>query len=116
MTITPLTVSYLVELTVRHLVSQGQQADKTPRHLSHTLDGVPLKLTERTLNRARGAPPFGQQLADHMRQGILTGDVDPGEPLPSVEAIQHLIGASRPVVRKAPGPRQSRLFTWPEAR
>jgi len=62
---------------------------------------VPLKLNDRTLNRSRGVPTFGQQLADHMRQGILTGDVAEGEELPSIEAIQNLIDVSRPVVRAA---------------
>lgn len=59
-----------------------------------------MQLTPRTLNRARDMP-LGQQLADRMRQAILTKEVAEGEALDSIETIQEAIKASRPVVRKA---------------
>jgi GntR family transcriptional regulator len=60
-----------------------------------------LKLDESTLDRGQGAPAYGQQLADHLRQAITSDDIDPGEDLPSEQAICTAIKASRPVVRTA---------------
>lgn len=60
-----------------------------------------MELNRATINRARGMPPWGQQLADAMREAILSKKVKEGEELDSIEDIGLAIGASRPVVRKA---------------
>lgn len=62
---------------------------------------MPLKLTKDTAVKGRGGIPVYQQLADHLRQAILTGDVEPGDPLPSASKICQQTGVSREPVLHA---------------
>lgn len=41
-----------------------------------------------------------QQIADHLRRGILDGTYPPGLPLPSEEVLAKEFGVSRPTVRQ----------------
>lgn len=60
---------------------------------------MPLKLTEETVRKGTGIPVY-QQLANHLRQAILTGDVEPRDKLPSAREICLQTGISRePVLR-----------------
>lgn len=44
--------------------------------------------------------PMWQQVADHLRQQILGGTYQPGQPLPSEEALSAEFGVSRPTIRE----------------
>lgn len=59
---------------------------------------MPLKLT--TIKKRADIPAY-QQLANHLRQAILTGDLAPGDKLPSARQICELTGLSREPVLKA---------------
>jgi len=61
---------------------------------------MPLKLTKRTVTKGIGIPVY-LQLANHLRQAILTGDVVPGEDLPSAREICQRTGISREPVLHA---------------
>lgn len=64
---------------------------------------MPLKLTAKTAVKGRDGIPVYVQLANHLRQAIFTGDLDPGDPLPSEKDIAAATGISREPVRKALG-------------
>jgi GntR family transcriptional regulator len=61
---------------------------------------MPLKLNSRTVNKSAGLPAW-EQLANHLRQAIVSDDIKPGEALPSEKDIGDLVGISRQPVRKA---------------
>jgi GntR family transcriptional regulator len=61
---------------------------------------MPLKLTDQTVRKGVGIPAY-VQLANHVRQAILTGDIQPGESLPSARKIGELTGISREPVLHA---------------
>lgn len=61
---------------------------------------MPLKLTALTLDRVTPHPPLHTQLADHIRQAITTGDLQPGDQLPSEKEIHESIGADVTTVRR----------------
>jgi GntR family transcriptional regulator len=44
--------------------------------------------------------PMWQQVADHVRDEILNGTYQPGQPLPSEEALSAEFGVSRPTIRE----------------
>jgi len=44
--------------------------------------------------------PMWQQVADHVRDQILNGTYQPGQPLPSEEALSAEFGVSRPTIRE----------------
>jgi GntR family transcriptional regulator len=44
--------------------------------------------------------PMWQQVADHVRDEILNGTYQPGQPLPSEEALSTEFGVSRPTIRE----------------
>lgn len=61
------------------------------------------RLDHSTLDRSKGSPPLGTQLADYLRRAI-TGkppELPPGEALPSEDKMAGMLGVSRPVVRHA---------------
>lgn len=61
------------------------------------------RLDHSTLDRSKGSPPLGTQLADYLRRAI-TGkppELPPGEALPSEDKMANMLGVSRPVVRHA---------------
>jgi GntR family transcriptional regulator len=62
-----------------------------------------LKLSKQTLLRVAPHPPLRDQLADHIRQAIATGDLHPGERLPSEPAIAEQVDVDRSTVRFALG-------------
>lgn len=64
---------------------------------------MPLKLNTKTAVKGRGGIPVYVQLANHLRQAILTGEVQPGTELPSVREICELTGISKEPVRHALG-------------
>ena len=49
----------------------------------------------------RSAVPFWKQLADRLAAAIDTGELQPGDSLPSEPAIESALGVSRPVIRQA---------------
>lgn len=61
---------------------------------------MPLTLTKETVRKGTGIPAY-QQIANHLRQAILTGDVEPGDNLPSAKEICARIGLSRQPVLQA---------------
>lgn len=61
---------------------------------------MPLKLTDETVRKGIGIPVY-QQLANHLRQAILTGDVAEGDNLPSAREICQQTGISRQPVLQA---------------
>jgi len=61
---------------------------------------MPLKLTKKTVRKGTGIPVY-QQLANHLRQAILTDDLRPGEELPSAREICQQTGISREPVLHA---------------
>lgn len=64
---------------------------------------MPLKLSKQTLLRVGTHPPVRDQLADHIRQAIATGDLHPGDRLPSEPDIAAASGVDRSTVRFALG-------------
>lgn len=60
-----------------------------------------LKLTAHTLDRVAPHPPLRDQLADHIRQAVTTGDLASGEKLPSEQEIADAIGIDKATVRRA---------------
>jgi len=60
-----------------------------------------MQLSPQTINRGRGMPPGGEQLADAIRDAIRKNKLLPGEELDSIQDIGRAINASRPVVRRA---------------
>lgn len=62
---------------------------------------MPLTLTPGVLNHVPPRPPLRDQLAAHIRQAIATGDLQPGERLPSEPTIANLTGVNRSTVRFA---------------
>jgi DNA-binding GntR family transcriptional regulator len=62
---------------------------------------MPLKLTEHVVTRVQPHPPLRDQLADHIRQAIATGDIGSGERIPSEPTIATQTGVNRTTVRFA---------------
>jgi GntR family transcriptional regulator len=62
---------------------------------------MPLKLSKQTLLRVPPHPPLRDQLADHIRQAIATGDLHPGERIPSEPDIAAAVDVDRSTVRFA---------------
>ena len=60
-----------------------------------------LDLDEGVINRVKPHLPFRDQLADHIRQRILTGAVRPGDVIPSEPKTAELTGIDRSTVRFA---------------
>lgn len=60
-----------------------------------------LKLSEQVVTHVKPHPPLRDQLADHIRQQILTGKVKPGDIIPSEPKIAELTGINRSTVRFA---------------
>lgn len=61
---------------------------------------MPLTLTDKTVRRGTGMPLY-ERLANELRQQIRTGDVQPGDDLPSARVICQQTGVSRQVVLQA---------------
>jgi GntR family transcriptional regulator len=55
----------------------------------------------RTAIRKSGSVPYYAQLADLFREAIVTGEWEPGRPLPSEQVIGEFFGLSRTAVRQA---------------
>ena len=55
----------------------------------------------RTAIRKNGAVPYYAQLAELFRQAIVSGEWEPGRPLPSEQVIGEFFGLSRTAVRQA---------------
>jgi len=70
---------------------------KTPQ--ADTINPMPLKLTERTIQKVQPRPPYRAQIADHIRQAIATGDLRPGEELPGEYEIAQTLHVDRATVR-----------------
>lgn len=64
---------------------------------------MPLKLSTNDVTRIGAHPPVRDQLADHIRQAIATGDLAPGEPIPSEPKLATAAGVDRSTVRFALG-------------
>ena len=62
-----------------------------------------LKLSKTTLTHVSPHPPLRDQLADHIRQAIATGDLQPGDRLPSENEIAPQVGIDRATVGRALG-------------
>lgn len=60
-----------------------------------------LKLTAHTLDKVAPHPPLRDQIADHIRQAIATGDLAPGDQLPSEMAIADDLAVDVSTVRRA---------------
>ena len=62
---------------------------------------MPLKISKQTLLRVGPHPPLRDQLADHIRQAIATGDLRPGEEIPSEPKLEAASGVNRSTIRYA---------------
>lgn len=62
-----------------------------------------LKLTRQTLTHVAPHPPLRDQLADHIRQAIATGDLAPGDRVPSENEIAKQVEIDRATVGRALG-------------
>lgn len=62
-----------------------------------------LKLSKQTISYVAPHPPLRDQLADHIRQAIATGDLAPGDRVPSENDIATAIGIDRATVGRALG-------------
>jgi GntR family transcriptional regulator len=62
---------------------------------------MPLTLNRQIVTRIGVHPPIRDQIADHIRQAIATGDLQPGERIPSEPEIATLVEADRTTVRYA---------------
>lgn len=62
-----------------------------------------LKLSKQTLTHVAPHPPLRDQLADHIRQAIATGDLAPGDRVPSENEIATAVGIDRATVGRALG-------------
>jgi GntR family transcriptional regulator len=62
---------------------------------------MPLKLNHKTAVKGRGGLPVYKQLANALRQQLLTGDLQPDEELPSAREICEQTGLSRQPVLQA---------------
>ncbi|HEY2086305.1 MAG TPA: GntR family transcriptional regulator [Mycobacterium sp.] len=60
-----------------------------------------LKLSKQTLTQVAPHPPMRDQLADHIRQAIATGDLNPGDRVPSENDIANAINIDRATVGRA---------------
>ncbi|MFC5268500.1 GntR family transcriptional regulator [Kribbella qitaiheensis] len=60
-----------------------------------------LKLNEQVVTRIKPHPPLRDQLADHIRQAIATGDLQPGDTIPSEPKIEAATRINRSTVRFA---------------
>jgi GntR family transcriptional regulator len=60
-----------------------------------------LKLTAHTLDRVPPHPPLRDQLADHIRQAIVTDDLRPGDTMPSEQEIADAVRVDKATVRRA---------------
>ena len=66
-----------------------------------TIPPMALKLTAHTLDRVAPHPPLRDQLADHVRQAILSEDLQPGDELPSEQQIADTLTIDKATVRRA---------------
>jgi GntR family transcriptional regulator len=64
---------------------------------------MPLTLNRQIVTRIGVHPPIRDQIADHIRQAIATGDLQPGERIPSEPEIAKHVEADRTTVRYALG-------------
>ena len=62
---------------------------------------MPLTLTKHTLDRVPPHLPLRDQLAEHIRQAIASGDLQPGEALPGEHTIADAVGIHRDTAREA---------------
>lgn len=62
---------------------------------------MPITLTPEVVDHSHGAPPLATQLADHLRQAIVSRDIAPGDELPGELKIAADTGLSRTSVRNA---------------
>jgi DNA-binding GntR family transcriptional regulator len=62
---------------------------------------MPLTLTKHTLDRVPPHLPLRHQLAEHIRQAVTRGKLQPGEALPGEYVIAETAGISRDTVRDA---------------
>lgn len=62
---------------------------------------MPLTLNRQIVTRIGAHPSLRDQFADHVRQAIATGDLQPGERLPSEPQIEAATGINRSTVRFA---------------
>lgn len=62
---------------------------------------MPLTLNHDVVTHIRPHPPLRDQLAAHIRQAITTGDLHPGDTIPSEPKIAELTGINRSTVRFA---------------
>lgn len=60
-----------------------------------------LKLNEHVVTHVKPHPPLRDQLADHIRQAIATGDIHPGDVIPAEPKIAAAVGIDRSTVRFA---------------
>lgn len=62
-----------------------------------------LKLSKQTISYVSPHTPLRDQLADHIRQAIATGDLAPGDRVPSENDIANAVGLDRATVGRALG-------------
>jgi DNA-binding GntR family transcriptional regulator len=91
--------------TVRCLLQQvnKQAATCSKKPTSEYHRAMALKLSKQSLVRTAPKAPLRDQLADHIRQAIIGGDLRPGEQLESEHKIAAAVGVDRSTVRFALG-------------